>query len=103
MRLPSTTGASLRARAKARRGNRNDDAGARPHIERHFRRQPFRERKNEFLDPRKEILTQPLDDITIRRQQLELTLPFHGLQRPHPGVELLFRELALEHSQTAVP
>jgi hypothetical protein len=48
-------------------------------------------------------LTQPLDDITVRRQQLELAFAFHGLEGSHPGVELLFRELALEYSQTAVP
>ena len=50
-----------------------------------------------------EILAQPVDDVAIGRQQPQLAVALDRLQRPHPGVELLLRELALEHTQTAIP
>jgi len=85
------------------RRDRDDDAGSRAHIERHFRGKSVGKRKNEFLDPRQQVLTQPLDDIAIRRQQLQFTIPLDRLQGRTQVLNLLFRELALEHSQTAVP
>src|SRR5208283_1572556 len=69
----------------------------------HRGRKPIRKRQNQFLDSRQQVLSQPFDYIAIRRQQLDLPVALDRLQRPHPGIELLFRELALEHSQTAVP
>ena len=99
-RVTDPTGAVI---PQGSRGNLNDDAGSRPYIKRDFRGEPFGKGKDELLDARQEVLTQPLDDITVWRQQFEFAVPLHGLQGSHPGVELLFRELALEYSQTAVP
>jgi hypothetical protein len=64
---------------------------------------PSAKRPNQFLDPRQGVGAEPIDDITIRRQQAQLPVALDRLQRPNPGIELLLREFALEHAQTAIP
>ncbi len=80
-----------------------DSAGPRTHVQHHLRDRLFGESPNELLDPGQRVLAQPFDDIAIGRQELEFPVSLDRLQGPHPGVELLLREFALEHSQTAVP
>ncbi len=87
--------------AARRAGIRRPGTGA--HIQHEIRRRAVREGMQKLSNPRQRIFTQPLDDVAIRRQQANLPFNFNGLQRPHPGVELLHREFALEHTQTAVP
>ena len=117
MRLPSTDGRGG-ALCAARRPASTAQVGSRRAVER--RRSPARRRgvptssttsgtapsansRINSLIRGKRVIAQPLDDITIRGQQLELAVALDGLQRPDPRVELLRRELALEHAQTAVP
>ena len=85
------------------RHRRGRDARPRAHIEHHLRGRLLGERPDQLLDPRQRVLAQPLDHITIGRQQLEFAVALDRLQGPHPGIELLLREFALEHAQTAVP
>jgi len=82
------------ARAHAR-------AGA--YVEDQIRRGPLRERLYQLPNPRQRILAQPLDYVPVGRQQAQLAVALDRLQGPHPRIELLHREFALEHTQTAVP
>jgi hypothetical protein len=49
------------------------------------------------------MLAQPFDHVPVGRQQPDFPISFDRLQGPHPGIELLHREFALEHAQTAIP
>ena len=118
MRLPSTIGAASgalwrRARAGAARTIEAGTAaaaaapevraGARTDVQHHIGNGAVGEFADQLLDPRQRVVAQPLDHIAIRREQPELPVALDRLQGPHPGIELLHRELALEHAQTAIP
>ncbi len=72
-------------------------------VEDQIRRGTLRERLYQLPDPRQGILTQPLDHVPVGCKQAQLAVALDRLQGPHPRIELLHREFALEHTQTAVP
>src|SRR5689334_1124671 len=45
----------------------------------------------------------PVDRESVGRKQLERAIALDGLQRPHPGVEMLARELVFERTDAARP
>ena len=49
------------------------------------------------------VLVDPVDDVTIGRQQAQPAAVLDGLQRADPGVEVLFRELRFEAAQALIP
>jgi hypothetical protein len=73
------------------------------HIQHQIRDFALGEGLHQLLDARQGVLPQPFDDIPVRRQQPQLSIVLNGLQGTHPGIELLHREFALEHAQTAIP
>ena len=58
---------------------------------------------DQFLDAPEQVLLDPADHETVGREQLELTVALDGLQRAHPGVELLLGDFALEMLETVMP
>ena len=84
-------------------GDRMRSGGARPHVQHQFGGRPIGKRHHQLLDPRQGILRKPFDDVTIRRQKFQFAVTFNHLQGAHPSIELLLREFALKHTQTAIP
>ena len=78
-------------------------ATAGTHIQHQIRRRALGERLHQLPDARQGVLPQPLDHVAIGRQQPQLSVALDRLQGSHPGIELLHREFALEHAQTAIP
>src|SRR6202165_4093791 len=99
----SGRGAVGRGMAAVDCDHRGRDTAPCAHVEHHLRGWILGEGPNELLDPRQRVLAQPLNDIAIGRQELALSVSLDRLKGPHPCIELLLREFALEHSQTAVP
>ena len=58
---------------------------------------------HEFQDPRQRVLADPVDDVVVRGEQLEHAAFLDRLQRPDPGVEMLFRHLGFELTYTTIP
>jgi hypothetical protein len=73
------------------------------HIEYHIEHSALRELADQLLDAGQRVVSDPLDDIRVRGEQSHLAIALDSLQRPQPGIELLYGQLALEHAQTAVP
>ena len=49
------------------------------------------------------MLIQPIDDETIRCEELENRSVLDSLQRPDPGIELLLRQFCLEVAHATIP
>jgi len=49
------------------------------------------------------MLIQPLNNKSVRRQQLEYPSILDGLERTNPSIELLLRQLCLKVSNTSIP
>ena len=49
------------------------------------------------------VLVHPVDDVAVRREQVQSTAVVHGLQRANPGVEMLGRQLFFEAAQALIP
>ena len=49
------------------------------------------------------MLIQPLNNKSVRRQQLEYASILDGLERTNPSIELLLRQLSLKVSNTSIP
>jgi hypothetical protein len=103
---------ALRTRARANVGivaGAIQDGGcrqrtaARADVEHDFRDRSLGQCPHQFLDAWQGIGAKPINHIPVRRQKSQLPIPLDRLERPNPGIELLLREFALEHSQTAIP
>ena len=57
----------------------------------------------QLADAWQQIRIDPLDHEAVGCQELEGPVALHGLQRPHPGIELLLRKLGLQRAHAASP
>ena len=58
---------------------------------------------DEFADPRRAVLVDPIHDVPVRGEQVQPAAVLDGLQWTDPGVEGLFRKLRLEPAETLMP
>ena len=93
--------------ARARGHGRSDCAAyrgaARAHLDRDDRGVSRTLIAQQLADPRQQILVDPVDDESIRRQQLQRAGPLERLQRTHPGIELLLGKLGLQRAHASSP
>ena len=49
------------------------------------------------------VLAHPVDDVAVRSEQTQESIVLDRLQRPDPGVEVLFRQLGFEPAEALIP
>ena len=57
----------------------------------------------DLLDPAGMMLVHPVNDKAIRGEQANTFGVFYRLERPNPGIELIFREFGLQLANAAIP
>ena len=78
-------------------------AAPRADFQHNLRRRRGYELLDELADTLGAVLVDPVDDVAIRGQQPQRFALLDSLQRPNPGVEMLFRQLGFEPVQALVP
>ena len=96
-------GAVERGSHRLDRGRRR--RGARADLHEHLRRmaEAVGIIAQQLADPLVQVLADPLHHEAIRREQAQHAVGLDRLQRPHPDVEQLLRDLGLELAQAALP
>ena len=85
------------------RGRRGRDGAAGTDFHHDLRDRGGDQLVDEFTDAGSAVLGDPVDDVTVGRQQAQATPVLDCLQRPDPGVERLFGELRFQAAEALMP